>query len=144
MVFLQVCSWYMLLQLHSKVDSHMNLEKQLTTFLQSAISELMKCGRKSLRPLTWDERKPNSWFTNDPGLRKHSAQLALVVKIPPANAGDLRDAGLTRRSGRSRGEGNRNPLQCKNLEIPMVRGAWRATVHRVAQSRTRLKQLSIA
>ena len=39
------------------------------------------------------------------------------------------------------GEGNGNPLQCSCLENPMDRGAWRATVHGVAKSWTRLKQL---
>ena len=41
------------------------------------------------------------------------------------------------------GEGNSNPLQYCCLENPMDRGAWWAAVHRVSQSRTRLKQLSI-
>ena len=36
------------------------------------------------------------------------------------------------------GEGNGNPLQYSCLENPMDRGAWRATVHGVAQSQTRL------
>ena len=36
------------------------------------------------------------------------------------------------------GEGNGNPLWCSCLENPMDRGAWRATVHGVAKSRTRL------
>ena len=40
------------------------------------------------------------------------------------------------------GEGNGNPLQ-SCLENPVGRGAWWAAVHRVAQSWTRLKQLSI-
>ena len=40
------------------------------------------------------------------------------------------------------GEGNGNPLQCSCLENPRDRGAWWATVYRVAQSRTRLKLLS--
>ena len=44
--------------------------------------------------------------------------------------------------GRSLGGGNGNPLQYSCLGNPMDRGAWRATVHRVAQSQTRLKQLS--
>ena len=35
---------------------------------------------------------------------------ALVVKNPPAKAGDVRDAGLIPGSGRSPGEGNENPL----------------------------------
>ena len=40
------------------------------------------------------------------------------------------------------GEGNGNPLQCSCLENPRDRGAWRAAVFGVAQSRTRLKWLS--
>ena len=40
------------------------------------------------------------------------------------------------------GEGNGNPLQCSCLENPRVGGAWWAAVYGVAQSRTRLKQLS--
>ena len=39
------------------------------------------------------------------------------------------------------GEGNGNPLQYSCLENPVDRGAWRAAVHRVSQSQTRLKQL---
>ena len=41
------------------------------------------------------------------------------------------------------GEGNGNPFQYSYLENPVDRGAWRAAVHRVAQSRTRLKRLSM-
>ena len=44
--------------------------------------------------------------------------------------------------GRSSGEGRDNPPQSSCLEYPMDRGAWRATVHGVTQSQTRLKQLS--
>ena len=40
------------------------------------------------------------------------------------------------------GEGNGNPLQCSCLENPRDGGAWRAAVYGIAQSRTRLKQLS--
>ena len=36
------------------------------------------------------------------------------------------------------GEGNGNPLQYSCLENSMDRGAWQATVHGVAKSRTRL------
>ena len=39
-------------------------------------------------------------------------------------------------------EGNGNPLQYSCLENPMDGGAWWAAVYGVAQSRTRLKQLS--
>ena len=44
-------------------------------------------------------------------------------------------------SGRSAGEGNGNPLQYSCLENPMDRGAWWATVHGVAKSRTQLCDL---
>ena len=40
------------------------------------------------------------------------------------------------------GEGNGNPLQCSCLENPRDRGTWWTAVSGVAQSRTRLKQLS--
>ena len=42
-----------------------------------------------------------------------------------------------------KGEGNGNPLQYSCLENPVGRGAWRASVHRVAQSQTGLKRLSM-
>ena len=41
------------------------------------------------------------------------------------------------------GEGKGTPLQYSCLENPMDGGAWWATVHGVAQSRTRLKRLSM-
>ena len=58
----------------------------------------------------------------------------LVVKNPPANAGDLRDVGSIPGSGRSPGKGNANPLQYSCLENLIDRGAWWAIVHRVAKS----------
>ena len=42
----------------------------------------------------------------------------------------------------STGEGNSNPLQYSCLEKPMDRGAWWATVHGVAKSRTRLSDVT--
>ena len=68
-----------------------------------------------------------------------ASQVELVVKNPPANAGDTRDAGLIPGLGRSPGGGHGCPLHYSCLENPMDRGAWQATVHTVAQSRTRLK-----
>ena len=46
-------------------------------------------------------------------------QVALVVKNPPANAGDIRDSGLIPGSGRSSGEVNGYPLQYFCLENSM-------------------------
>ena len=70
-------------------------------------------------------------------------QVVLVVKNPPANGGNLRDVSSVPRSGRACGGGHGNPLQYSFLENPMDRGAWWATVHRVAKSWTKLKQLSM-
>ena len=53
-----------------------------------------------------------------------------MVKNLPANAGDV---GSISGSGRSPGGGNDNPLQYSCLENRMDRGAWQATVHRVAK-----------
>ena len=61
-----------------------------------------------------------------------------VVKNPVASAGDARDAGSIPGLGRSPGEGNGNPLQYSCLENPKDRGAWWATVHRVAKNQTKL------
>ena len=66
-----------------------------------------------------------------------------MVKTLLANADDIKDAGSIPELGRSPGEGNGNPLQYSCLGNPMDRGAWWATVHRVAKSWTQLKQLSM-
>ena len=55
---------------------------------------------------------------------------------PLVKAGDARDVGSVYGLGRSPGVGNGNPLWHTCLENPMDKGAWRATVHRVAKSRT--------
>ena len=67
------------------------------------------------------------------------SQVALVVKDPPANAGRHNRPQFNPWVGKIPGEGNGNPLQYSCLEIPMDRGAWRATVHSVTKSQTRLK-----
>ena len=56
--------------------------------------------------------------------------MALVVKNPPANAGDERNQGSMPESGRSPGEGNGSPLQYSCLENPMDSGAWWAPSHK--------------
>ena len=53
-----------------------------------------------------------------------------------ASAYKVGDPGSIPGLGRSSGEGNGSPLQYSCLENPMDRGAWQATVHRVAKSRT--------
>ena len=73
-----------------------------------------------------------------------ASQVSLVVRNLPANAGDVRALGSIPGLGRSPGGGHGNPLWYSCLENPMDRGAWWATVHRVTQSQTTLKQVSIA
>ena len=61
------------------------------------------------------------------------------VKASASNMGDL---GSIPGLGRFPGEGNGNPLQYSCLENPMDGGAWWATVHGVAKSRTQLSDLT--
>jgi len=49
--------------------------------------------------------------------------VVLVVKNPPANAGDKRDAVSISGLGGLPGEGHGNPLQYSCLENPVERGA---------------------
>ena len=67
-----------------------------------------------------------------------ASQAVPVVKNPPANAGDIRDASSNPGLGRSPGGGRGNPLQYSCLENPMDSGAWWATVHGVTKSQTHL------
>ena len=60
--------------------------------------------------------------------------MALLVKNPPANAGDAEDMGSIPGLERFSGGGHGNPLQCFCLENPTDRGALQAIVHRVAES----------
>ena len=57
-----------------------------------------------------------------------------VVKNPPADARDTRDASSIPGSGRSCGGGNGNPLQYSCLENPTDRRAWWAPVNGVTNS----------
>jgi len=67
------------------------------------------------------------WLSSIPG--------GAVVKNPPSNGGDARDAGPILGLGRSEVE-NDNPLQYSCVKNPMDREAWRTTVHGVATSWT--------
>ena len=60
--------------------------------------------------------------------------MSLVVKNLSANAGGVTDRDSVPGWGRSSGEGNGNLPQYSCLENSMNRGAWQATLHRVADS----------
>ena len=57
-----------------------------------------------------------------------------VVKNPPVNVGDVRDASSIPGLGRSPEEGNGNPLQYSCRDNPRDRGTWWAAVHGIAKS----------
>ena len=63
----------------------------------------------------------------------------LVVKNPPANAGEMTDVGSIPGLGRSPGGEHGNSLQYSYLDNPTDRGARWPTVHRVVRSQTLLK-----
>ena len=62
-----------------------------------------------------------------------ASQVALVLKNPPANVGDVRETCLIPGLGRYPAVAHGNPLQYSCLENPMDRGAWWAIVRRVAE-----------
>ena len=61
--------------------------------------------------------------------------MALVIKSPPANAGNVTNAGSIPGLRRSPEEGHDNPVQYSCLENPMNTGSWQATVHGAARVR---------
>ena len=77
----------------------------------------------------------NTWYFSCPMV---FLQMVLVIKN---YAGDIRDLGSIPGLGRFSGGVHGNSLQYSCLENPMDRGAWWATVHRVANSQTWLSDL---
>ena len=120
---------------------------QLKTF--SNVQQRKLYYLNSIRKNFWDKsvlmKFKFSYIPHSQGNRTHeyimlnrqtASQGALVVKNPPANAGDTRDAGSIPGLERSPGGGNGNWLQYSWLGNCIDAGAWRATVHGVAKSRT--------
>ena len=64
-----------------------------------------------------------------------SNQVMLVIKNPPASAGDIRDEGSIPGTGRCPGVVKGNALQYSCLGNPMDRGARQATVHGARKSK---------
>ena len=88
-----------------------------------------------------DQNIPNNHTSYKLGqaMPLRASQVVLVLKSLPASGGDIRDMDSIPGSGISPGGGSGSPLLCSCLENPLDRGAWQATVHRVAKSRSRLK-----
>ena len=77
------------------------------------------------------------WLGRGGGQRREGG--GSEVKASGCNVGD---PALIPGLGRSPGEGNGNPLQYSSVENPMDGGAWWATVHGVAKSRTQLSNFT--
>ena len=114
---------------NEKVDLKLNIQKTTIT-ASSLITSWQIDGRqwKQWQTFFWGGEAPKPAFSYGfPGGSEATASTC--------NAGD---PGLIPGLWRSPGEGKDNPLQYSCLENPMDRGAWQATVHRVAKSQTRL------
>ena len=72
-----------------------------------------------------------------------ASQVALVIKDPPVNAGDIRDTGRIPGLGRPPEVGHGHPLQYSCLKNPVDRGTWWTTIYKVAKNQTGLKELSM-
>ena len=85
---------------------------------------------------TGGDQEYQSWISKRMGLPLvRVSQVMLVVKSPPANAGD---AGSILGSGKIPWRRKWQPTQYYCLENPMDRGAWWGTVHGATQSQTQL------
>ena len=86
---------------------------------------------------------PSSRLACAAGPVSHAGVLGACSSFPgdsdrKESISNMGDPGWISGSGRSPGGGRDNPLQCSCLENPTDGGAWRATVHGVTKSRTRL------
>ena len=106
------------------------------------------CWRRVLR-VPWTARKGNqSWiYIGRTDVEAETLILWLPGGFPggsedKASACNVGDLGSISGLGRSPGKGNGNPLQYSCLENSMDRGAWRATVHGIAESQTRLSDFT--
>ena len=113
--------------LHSALRVHM--VKESLCFRLSSLSWL-----SSNSVLTLFRNENFRLFCRDG--REVSRAFQVVLKNLPANAGDLRDMGLSPGLGRSPGGEHGSPLQDSCLENTMDGGAWRATVRGVHKELT--------
>ena len=105
------------------------LEKEMATHSSVLAWRVPGTGEPDGLPPTGSHRVGHDW--SDLAVAAMIWQVALAVKNPLTNGGEVRDLRSTLGSGRSPGGGHGNPPQCSCLENPMDRGAWWAAVHRV-------------
>ena len=126
------CAYINTIKYYSAIEKN-ELAGQKTTWRHLKCTLLTERSRSEkvtyfLSPLIWHSRKGSTVGC------KWASQVALVVKKPPACAGDVRDEGFILGLGRSPGGGHGNSLQYSCLQNPMDRGAWWATVYRIKES----------
>jgi len=102
------------------------LEEEMATY--SCISFLGNCMDRGASWATV-HGVTKSWTRLSPHTVDRVFQVALVVKNPPADEGDKRDAGFISGLGRSPGVGNGNPLQYSCLENPHGQKSLASSVH---------------
>ena len=113
-------------------------QQQLSRMKQKKQREIFKNGKNVSEP--WDisvYKQPNIPVTEGSmGLPQR-----LSGKESACQCGSRRRHKFDPWVRRSPGGGHGTPLQCSCLENPMDRGAWWATVHRVAKRRIQREQL---
>ena len=95
-----------------------------------------------LRKETGDSSRVCTSHSKRPFIKQYSLRASLVAQMVKNLCAMQVDLGSIPESARSPDEENGNPLQYSCLENPVDRGAWRATVHGVAKSRTRLSNFT--
>ena len=88
------------------------------------------------------EEQVDTWVTSSNTILSNLCKDFSGGSDGKASAYNVGNPGSIPGLGRSPGEGNSNPFQYSCLENPMDGGAWLATVHRVAKSRTRLSNVT--
>ena len=110
-------------------------QKNILVRWMALIKSVFGCGSKSSKMVLPPGISHASWNLKGNVISSSGP----VVKHSPVSAGDT---GSIPRSGRSPGGGYGNPFQYSCLDNPMEKGAWQATVWRVAESRMWVNQFS--
>ena len=123
--------WYYVQFLRAGTSFPIRTWRECTVYLSLALLHMWECtlGVNSFLP-----KKNKSGCSLFCVNKSRASQVALVVKNPPANVGDIRGMSLSPGSWKSPGEGKGNSLQYSFLENPMDReetgGLWSIELQR--------------
>ena len=107
-----------------------------------SLPNIWQASRRLLDPAFCLESPETKRFCNIQQSQAKNIETSLVAQMIKASSYNAGDLGSIFGLRKSPGEGNGYPFQYSCLENPMERGAWQATVHGVAKSRTRLSDFS--